>query len=565
MRVVVIAVVVCGLDIVTSHLPGIDLGPLNRVVAHLNDRTRAEIIGGLFAFFGTVPPLILTLITFAATGLSPYGNSPLILLYRWHRIRRWERLFLFFGRTNLFYRALVLGLALVVALALLQGSRAAGLSNNGLPALAVVLVLAAFLSTSLLALVLWVISLSRPSDVIQYTFLMGCDLLRHLERIKNGEGKLTPRRQTDGSKQASCYEEQEEMRRCVSALTETVSRALEARQRLAAREATRALRRLDNMAQRCALPQGWEQLGSPPGPRPDWLQALFLDAMESIVAAAADLHYYSVGRLGARSLTAIGKRVADPNANWPGRIRLMERTLEAFVNTIDECVANQELELCGLLLRGLRRVVRRSVSNPRLFKRAVRGKLGPLMVEMLTRSVITNDIPSLRASLGYLRELCDPPATDVIPDVTTAIFCLGAIALGSRLYPAAAVLVDQAALRFDPDGTRVAAIVRPWPPDPRYRPPAVPPYVTRDYFQLFLLVAMTRSLAIHNPGWNGEAVVISRQFAQGLSDATERTMSIALTICAVASYPQTQVNDWKSQVNNLDSSLAGAAPGPPLR
>src|SRR2546426_7105122 len=203
---------------------------------------------------------------------------------------------------------MVLGLGLVAALFLLRSSKALGLSNNGLPALAVVVVLAAFLSTSLISLVLWIISLRRPSDVIQCTFLMGCDLLHHLERIKNGNGKLTPRRGTDGSSEGACYEEQEEMRRCVSALTETASRSLEARQRLAAREATLALGRLDDLAQRSALPWGWEQLGSPPEARPDWLQALFVDALESIVVAGADLHYFSVGSPGAQGLTEIRDR-----------------------------------------------------------------------------------------------------------------------------------------------------------------------------------------------------------------------------------------------------------------
>lgn len=558
LRVVIIAVVVAALDIVTSHLPRIDVVQLRGISSHLDDQTRAGFVEGLFKFFGIIPALLLALTSFAVTGLTPYGNPALILLYRWHRMRPWERLFLLFGRTNLLYRAMVLGLGLVAALFLLQSSKSMGLSNNGLPALVVVVFLAAFLITSLISLVFWVISLRRPSDVIQHTFLIGSDLLQHLERIKGGHGKLTPRQESDGSEDASCYEEQEEMRRCVSALTETAARSLELRQRLAAREAMLALRRLDDVAQRSQLPEGWELLGSPAAARPDWLQKLFVEAIESIVVAAADLHYFSVGCLGADGLADIGKRVVDASANWPGRIGVMDRTLEAFENTIDECVANNELELCGLLLQGLCDVVTRSVANRQLFQSAVRGQLGRRVVEMLARSVVTNDIPSLRASLGYLRQLCESAATDATPDVISAIFSLGAIALTSRLYEAASVLVDQAALHFDPDGSRFAAVVRPWPPNPDYRPPGVPRYVSTDYFQLFLLAAMTRSLAIRSPGWASDPVAVSCRFADGLTDRVKRVRSIVRRIGAIAKYDDKELADWEAQVDDLDRILARA-------
>jgi len=122
-RMVVIALFIVGLDIVTSMIPQI-------TVARFGDQTRADFVGGLFRFFSILPALLLALTSFAVTGLSPYGNPALILLYRWHRIRWWERPFLFFGRSNLLYRAMVLGLGLVSGLFLLQASKSMCLSRR---------------------------------------------------------------------------------------------------------------------------------------------------------------------------------------------------------------------------------------------------------------------------------------------------------------------------------------------------------------------------------------------------------------------------------------------------
>src|SRR5260370_5037249 len=319
-RMAVIALFIVGLDIVSSMIPQI-------TVARFGDQTRADFVGGLFRFFSILPALLLALTSFAVTGLSPYGNPALILLYRWHRIRWWERPFLFFGRSNLLYRAMVLGLGLVPGLFLLQARKSMGLSNNTVPTVIVVVILAALLSTSLVSLVLWVISLRRQSDVIQHTYLLGCDLFQHLERITHGKGKLTTRTATDNSGKASRYEEQEDMKRCVAALTEAAIRSLELEQRLAASEATLALRRLDGVAKDALLPRGWEKLGPNSEDRCDWLQELFVEAIESVVVAAVDLHYFSVGCLGAASLADIGVLLTDANVTWAGRSRVFERTL----------------------------------------------------------------------------------------------------------------------------------------------------------------------------------------------------------------------------------------------
>jgi hypothetical protein len=545
-RTVVIALFIVGLDVVTSAIPQI-------TVARFGDQTRADFVSGLFKFYSILPALLLALTSFAVTGLSPYGNPALILLYRWHRIRWFERPFLFFGRTNLLYRAMVLGLGLVLGLFLLQPSRSMGLSNNTVPTLLVVVILAALLSTSLVSLVLWVISLRRPSDVIQHTYLLGCDLFQHLERIKHGHGRLTTRTASDDSVDASRYEEQEDMKRCVNALTEAAIRSLELEQRLAASEATLALRRLDALAQTALLPLGWEKLGPNSEGRDDWLQELFVQAIESVVVAAVDLHYYSVGCLGAESLADIGIRLTDAKVNWPGRGRVFERTLEAFTNTIDECAAAKELEVGGLLLEGLHDVVTAAIKNPDLTP--ARGTLTARVVEMLTRSVIEDDIPSLRSALACLRKVCELETQPPVAEITTAILSLGAIALASRAHETGSVLVDYAALWFDPDGRRFEAVVRAWPPRDDFTPTKVPSYVTREYFQLFIVLAVTRSLAIkHHDGWQEAVVDATRDFTTGLADRTKRATVTIKRMGAVVRYPPDEVKAWVDQVKVLDQA-----------
>ncbi len=527
-RMVVIALFIVGLDIVTSMIPQI-------TVARFGDQTRADFVGGLFRFFSILPALLLALTSFAVTGLSPYGNPALILLYRWHRIRWWERPFLFFGRSNLLYRAMVLGLGLVSGLFLLQASKSMGLSNNTVPTLIVVVILAALLSTSLVSLVLWVISLRRPSDVIQHTYLLGCDLFQHLERITHGKGKLTTRTATDNSGKASRYEEQEDMKRCVAALTEAAIRSLELEQRLAASEATLALRRLDGVAKDALLPRGWEKLGPNSEDRCDWLQELFVEAIESVVVAAVDLHYFSVGCLGAASLADIGVRLTDANVTWPGRSRA------------------KELEVGGLLLEGLHDVVTAGIDNPELT--GARGTLTARVVEMLIRCVIADDIPSLRSALACLRKLCEQQTQPPVAEITTAVLSLGAIALASRAHAAGSVLVDYAALWFDPDGRRFEAVVRAWPPSDDFTPTKVPSYVTKEYFQLFLVLAVTRSLAIkHQDGWHAEVVDVTRDFTIGLTDRTKRATVTIKRLGAVVRYPPDEVKTWVDEVKVLDQA-----------
>jgi hypothetical protein len=185
---------------------------------------------------------------------------------------------------------------------------------------------------------------------------------------------------------------------------------------------------------------------------------------------------------------------------------------------------------------------------------------------MLTRCVVTDDVPSLRAAQACLQRVADEANTAAkeityaVPlpgaqarlqrvgvetdaaaeEVTYALLNLGATALASRVYGTAAALTDFAALTFDRSGAQFTALVQ----KATYKSDELPDYVTLDYLQLFLLVIAARAQSFLKPGWSKDALSKMREFVDTLEDKDRRVELTIRRMSSTVRYPPGEVESW---------------------
>lgn len=528
-----ISIPIPSISIPSIPIPGLEA--LQRV----SEGQRSALVLSLLGSLSSLAVLLLALTSFAVTGLSAYGNQAWLLLYRWYQMAWWERLYLVVGRTNPLYRSLVLAFGLVGSLALLAASHSLGFTRNEIPSLAVVFGLAGLLVGSLLSLTLLIVSLRRPSDVIRLTYLAGRDVLRRVQVIAKTSRRLTERRGSGFSTvYPSQFQEQEETKQCVYALTEVAIVSLQARQRLAAKEAAAALGELEKAASATTPPETWGSLIGLKEPNRDWLQELFVAAFESVVLEAIDLHYESVGLEGAARLELIGVRMATDESPL-SHVSILQRVLRAYMNTIDMCIRANEFEVRDRLLGGLKKVVESAADDATLWNAAMQDELGNRIIEMLTWDIVVDNVPSLRATLSCMEQIGRVPCA--VEDITRAVLNLGAMAFASRTYGTAAVLTDFAARTYDKDGSRLMAVAR---PGRDYRSAKASDYVTPDYFQLFFLVAAGRAKSFRRGAWSNKAFQAALRFSSGLEDRVLRGELTIQRMSDTVHYPPREVRRW---------------------
>ena len=248
----------------------------------------------LLAYLGIVPAFLIALTSFAVSALTAVGSPSLFLLHRRYSLTRWEIPFwVLHGRTNRFHRALVLSLGLVASLLLLATGRQLGWSGNYPPTLLYVVFLVALVLVSTVVLLYWLIALRRPSEVVRETRLMGEDVIGEVIDSTEVGGLSRPIDWRGTTSPYRCrYQEQEDLKRCLYALSDFAVRMLLDGQRFTAREATAAVVTLFRkvMARRASLPPLWNILWDRSGrseePTPDWFYRLIAESLESILLAA---------------------------------------------------------------------------------------------------------------------------------------------------------------------------------------------------------------------------------------------------------------------------------------
>lgn len=588
-RALTIAAIVLGLDILVSHLPihreladagswlattirnadpggtwpllnqvAARHGPLDSLgqVKELSPSSRGDLLSTALSLFGVGAPLIITLTSFAVSGLAPYGNPSFLLLYRW-RERGWQERILgvISGPTNPFHRSLVLSLGLVGSLIALKVSYVGGLSGNHIAAIGAVGLLAGLLTISFLWFLLWILALRRPSDATATMLSMGYDVLNFVAKVQARRRwqfwrRLRPRDVPCISKDfCTRFEEQEEIRRCIQGLTEAVLRALDQRQRLSALEAVEVLGRLDELASEKKVPANWEQLRGDPVEVPDWLQELFVDSLRSIVVAAAELHYWSVGMPGIGRLEQIGCRLAEnKDGVWLGRARVLLKTVEALQFCCDDCIVAKEYELRDETLKAVSAIFDKLPADDGII---AAGELQKQVVGMALRAVELDDIAALRA---VLHRVVDTSAkSNAAVDMMGAVLVLGATSFAGRRYSCASALVDYVAH----DVTRGKALIR---AGERVRTalvgkklsetalPGAPLNVSADYAMLFagIVAARAKSQDVY---WQGSELPEVKALLNGVSKPNRWAKFTITRMTQAASYPDSQA--WIDAVDKV--------------
>jgi hypothetical protein len=555
-HVVEIALVAIALDVAASSLSS----PLSewsigatavQATPSLGERA-ATFLLGYVAFF---PAFLLAMTSLAVATTAAFGSPSLLLLYR--RYRSWESpTVVLHGRTNRFHRSLVFGLGLTAALLALTASRQLHLTGNHLPAVLFVGALLVFAVLSTLLLAVWLIQLRNPSDVVREVHGMAHDVIAeitaghpdaHLSRLIRWRGVASPYR---------CrYQEQEDLKQSVFALAEVGARSLTDRQRFASREAVRALGTVaDSFRRRRSwVAPEWTSLWTRDGERTeeaeDWFERVLVEAFESVLLAAIGFRYVSVTSDAGRELKRLGLALT-----WRRSRRsdyALRRLLAAVENCVDEAVDAKDVEAMHLLLPLAYRMLA-AVSRPPFRSEPVFARIHERSTGMAYRAVVTGDIAALRALLAMLKQLSTsrPSAQGV---VSASVLDLAAVALASRSYGAASVLIDWF---ITPPGTSSASAMTPrlfeeavssHPLGGRRMCNYVPEYVRPEYYQLSVLLTAARIRQIHTTV-TLELQADVRSYVASLPDRLARAKLVCDRIGPAVALSTDELRDWAKEL-----------------
>lgn len=532
-----------------------------------NQESRRGLVTTLLQLFGVAPAIVIALTSFAVTGLAAYGNPSFVLLYRWRSRRPWERVLgVLSGRSNPLHRSLVLSVSLVGGLLLLAGSFDVGVTRNHVGPLAAAVILAGLLVLNFLWLLVWILTLRRPSDTIVEILSMGKDVLAYVHDPLRIAGRLHKSTRQfrfptfpfdyEDDKWCICWDEQEEIRRCLQGLTEFVLRALEQRQRTAALEATRAIAVLCDWASATKFPSDWKFLRrvehGDSCELPDWLLEEFVHSFESIVAECADLHYYSVAIEAIRKLREIGYQlITDAQGKWPGRDRVLRRTLDALMNGFILCVLSEDLEIRDPVLEAMRHIF-----SERPTGKEVMGADSNFLRNNVTGlgvwAVQKDDIGSVRSILKQIME-CERLVERDLDELMMAVLSLGTIALGVRKYACATALVDYACDNKQRGESLMKAMTRLLvKPSPQMK--YLPLYVDWDYGVIFCVLVVTRAL-VWGRDWSlAQAAEVNKFVVERRMENKNPSNWAKVTILRMgnaASYPPEDIKPWADFVDRF--------------
>jgi hypothetical protein len=514
------------------------------------------------AYVAFLPAFLLAMTSLAVSTTSAFGSPSLLLLHR--RYRSWENvlknpLVVLHGRTNPFHRALVFGIGTIAALVTLAVSRQVNFTGNHLPALLFVGAIFALALISALALTVWLIQVRGPSVVVRELHSMARDVIveitaaqpaPRLTRLIRWRGVASPYR--------SMYQEQEDLKQAVFSLAEVGARSLTDRQRFASREAVTALGRIADMfrSRRVLVAPEWDTLWTRDGgaaePLEDWFERVLVEAFESVLLAAIAFRYVSVASDVRDELARLGLWLTwrrAPKSNWA-----LRRLFAAVENCVDEAVDAKDVEVMRQLLPLARRlfgaVSRRRLATTQLLSRVHEGSTG-----MSYRAVVTGDVSAVRAILATLKDLgvSRRPARGV---VAASVLDLAAIALASRSYGVASVVIDWF---ITPPATGATPATPPTMFVEAVRAHSmtgvrlceyVPDYVRTEYFQLSVLLTAARVRQIHrtiDPGLQKEV----QHFASSLPDRLARAKLVCQRIAPIVAMSETERRAWEAEIDHF--------------
>jgi hypothetical protein len=479
-------------------------------------------------------------------------------LHRRYQFELWELpLVVMHGRTNRFHRALVLGLGLSAALLTLAVSRQLGWSGNHLPAVLFVGALLLLATVSALLLVIWLVQLRSPSDVVREIHAMAHDVIAeitanqptgHLKRLIRWRGVASPYR---------CrYQEQEDLKQLVVALAEAGARSLTDRQRFASREAVRALGTIADAfrAKRGMLAIEWTSLWTRDGKgteeQEDWFQRLLVEAFESVLLAAISFRYVSVVIDTRRELRRLALTLTWRRSRKSDYA--LRRLIAAVENCVDEAVDAKDVEVMQQLIPLARRVFG-ALSRAGMRSQPIFSRLHERATGMAYRAIVTGDIGATRAILAMLKDLgTDRPAT--LRPASVTVLDLTAIALASRSYASASVLVDWfitppasgSTPAVTPKAFEEAVAGHPFRGDGRVCA-HVPEYVRPEYYQIAVLLIAARVRQIQRTMAAGLKEQV-QAYASSLPDGLARCKLVCERIGPVVALADDEKRAWSDEL-----------------
>jgi hypothetical protein len=456
-------------------------------------------------------------------------------------------------RTNPLYRALLAAGALTIGLSAIRVSADLGLPAQHLATGVVATVLALVETLLLVVLVVWLLRLRQSSELIQSLVEMATNLIEHVQRI--GSGGLQPMQSSTVRDDLVCAtEEQDELKQLIAGLQQIGLRSLHDDQPVPAEMVVRGVGVIQKAARVLdARRDDWLRLRDPDGQQMNgvatpWVEVLCIRTLATLILASAEEHYFTIGRLaggaiGDAALLHLRAQGAVLEAT-PFRQEVLEKALAAYANAYDECIQFGEVNLSDELLAQFALLINELLATDNLeWQEFLTAQIAELLVDAGRLAVARDEVAGVRGLLSTVRQLRAAPRTRVA--VIGAVVDLGAVALASRAYRVATVLLEWFE-RLNGEGGFVGPIAVEFVRTQTLNRSADRPLEATDtYMRVFLILAVARGVSLRH-GWDRAAVSSIFELASGIPEIAERLRVTCARLAGATDLPDDETIAWQA-------------------
>jgi len=399
----------------------------------------------------------------------------------------------------------------------------------------------------LVVLVVWLLRLRQSSELIQSLVEMATNLIEHVQRI--GSGGLQPMQSSTVRDDLVCAtEEQDELKQLIAGRQQIGLRSLHDDQPVPAEMVVRGVGVIQKAARVLdARRDDWLRLRDPDGQQMNgvatpWVEVLCIRTLATLILASAEEHYFTIGRLaggaiGDAALLHLRAQGAVLEAT-PFRQEVLEKALAAYANAYDECIQFGEVNLSDELL------AHELLATDNLeWQEFLTAQIAELLVDAGRLAVARDEVAGVRGLLSTVRQLRAAPRTRVA--VIGAVVDLGAVALASRAYRVATVLLEWFE-RLNGEGGFVGPIAVEFVRTQTLNRSADRPLEATDtYMRVFLILAVARGVSLRH-GWDRAAVSSIFELASGIPEIAERLRVTCARLAGATDLPDDETIAWQA-------------------
>lgn len=459
-------------------------------------------------------------------------------------------------RTNPLYRALLVAGALTIGLSAMRITVDLGLPSEHLATATVATALALVEATLLVVLVVWLLRLRQSSELVQGLVAMATNLIEYVERTEPGE-LLPTQRSTVRDELVCATEEQEELKQLIAGLQQIGLRSLHDDQPVPAEMVVRgvgvvqaAARVLDGRR------NDWLRMRDPGQQQVNvatpWVEVLCINTLATLILAAAEEHYFTVGSLAGGEIG----RAALLHLRASGTVlsatdfrqEVLEEALQAYANAYDECIQFGEVNLSDELLAQFAQLLNELRGTDDFgWLEFLTAQIADLLVDAGRLAVARDEVAGVRGLLSIVRAFrAEPGVRDA---VLGAVIDLGAVALASRAYRVASVLLEWLE-RLNSEGDFVGPVAVEFVRTQTLNRTAGRPLEATDtYMRVFLMLAVARGVSLRHR-WDPAAVASIFDLASGMPEMAERLRITCARLAAATDLPEAETVAWQATLEN---------------